>query len=646
MGGEAREPDGKLPEDPASATVWALPRTSEEAEVTARREEREAAEAQKYDDRARQHSSATTGATATLNGLSQQTTPQNEQETIAEKAGARGRSTRPYANVSADHASTDSSDIDLEAGRKQEPQSPQLNRPHALRAASVHHDFGRTTGYEDHDAPDDDHERLELPELTRKLTRTPTAVRAKDSEGRYIISWSKGNDPENPKNWPRRKKMVNVFIISLMALLCPMSSSIMSPGLPQIQHDFNTNETLAALSVSIFVIGFGVGPLLIAPISETIGRRSIYLVCFPIFAVCQIPCALAKNLAMLIVFRFISGFFGSAGIACGGGTISDMFDARERTPIVGKYVLGILIGPAVAPVIGGFTVQGLSWRWTFWIMLIMASVNSLVAIFFLHESYAPKLLEERAKRMAVELDHPTIAADHDPRDLRTRLFVAVKRPMKILFLQPIVFLLASYMALIYGTLYAEFTTFPTVFRNQYGFSEGIIGLVYLAPGLGFLAAIVVGVPQIQSWYLKLADRQPDKQGKPEFRMPVANVGAVLVPMGLFWYGWSVEYRNFWLVPLIGNFFFGAGMIVLFQAINNYYIDGFARYAASAIAAGSIFRAVVGAVFPLWVPFMYDALGYGWGTSVLGLAAVLIMPAPYLIMRYGERLRTKFKVDLD
>jgi MFS family permease len=94
----------------------------------------------------------------------------------------------------------------------------------------------------------------------------------------------------------------------------------------------------------VFLLGFGSGPLLLAPLSETFGRRPIYVVCFTVFAIMQIPCALATNISMLIGFRFLSGFFGSASIANGGGTISDMYNALERTRVVGWYILGPLTG--------------------------------------------------------------------------------------------------------------------------------------------------------------------------------------------------------------------------------------------------------------------------------------------------------------
>lgn len=322
-----------------------------------------------------------------------------------------------------------------------------------------------------------------------------------------------------------------------------------------------------------------------------------------------------------------------------------MFNPRQRARVVGKYILGILIGPVFGPVAGGFLTEKLGWRWCFWIMTIVGGTNSLVGILLLRETYAPQLLKLRARRLALELNHATIAADHDPRSLKRRLWQAVKRPMKILFLQPIVFIMACYQALLYGTMYLLFTTFPDVWAEQYGFNTGEAGLTYIGLGVGFIIAVTFGIPQIDKIYNKLADRNKGV-GKPEFRMPLANLGAICIPVGLFWYGWAVERKDFWLVPIIGTTVFGFGMIVIFNSVQNYYIDAFTRYAASAVAGGAVFRAIVGAVFPLFAPYLYGALGYGWGTSVLAFVAVALMPMPFIIMTFGERIRSKFVINLD
>lgn len=194
--------------------------------------------------------------------------------------------------------------------------------------------------------------------------------------------------------------------------------------------------------------------------------------------------------------------------------------------------------------------EKLSWRWTFWLMLILSSINTAFCIIFLQETYAPVLLARKAAALEKETGQRYRPAVYDPTSLPHRIYRAIQRPLRILFLQPIVFIMAVYMALIYGTLYLLFTTFPLVFQNNYGFSAGTTGLTYLGIGIGFLLAILFGIPQIDKQYRRLTAKN-NGIPMPEFRMPVANVGAVCIPISLLWYGWSVQAHVYFLVPIIG-----------------------------------------------------------------------------------------------
>jgi hypothetical protein len=205
--------------------------------------------------------------------------------------------------------------------------------------------------------------------------------------------------------------------------------------------------------------------------------------------------------------------------------------------------------------------------------------------------------------------------------------------------------MAVYMSLIYGTLYLLFTTFPQVYQNLYGFSPGITGLMYIGVGTGFIVTILFGIPQIDIQYRRLTAKNGGIP-MPEYRLPVANIGAVLIPVSLLWYGWAVHAHAYFLVSVIATGFFSAGTICIFNTVQNYYIDAFTRYAASAIAAGALFRSLVGAIFPLFGARMFVVLGYGWGCSVLALAGVVLMPMPFLIMKFGRPIRERFQVNLD
>ena len=130
------------------------------------------------------------------------------------------------------------------------------------------------------------------------------------------------DDEENPKAWRPRKKLINVGIISLMAILTPLASSMFTPGISQIADDLGTNEQMVIATTTGFVITSGLGPLIWAPLSEDFGRRVLYISCFAVFTVLQVASALSPNINALIAMRTISGFFGStfkqmeARVAC------------------------------------------------------------------------------------------------------------------------------------------------------------------------------------------------------------------------------------------------------------------------------------------------------------------------------------------
>ena len=126
--------------------------------------------------------------------------------------------------------------------------------------------------------------------------------------------------------------------------------------------------------------------------------------------------------------------------------------------------------------------------------------------------------------------------------------------------------------------------------------------------------------------------------RPEDRLPPMVPGALIIPLGLFWYGWSVQAHTFWLVPLLGTAVLGLGLIATFIPVQMYLIDAFTVHAASAVAALVVLRSVVGAVLPLAGQKMYDALGNGWGNSLLAFIALALVPVPFLFLRFGQRLR--------
>ncbi|KAL8957667.1 MAG: hypothetical protein Q9183_005996 [Haloplaca sp. 2 TL-2023] len=215
----------------------------------------------------------------------------------------------------------------------------------------------------------------------------------------------------------------------------------------------------------------------------------------------------------------------------------------------------------------------------------------------------------------------------------------------MLLFSPIVLALSTFMAVVYGYLYLLFTTMTEVFESQYGFSSGAVGLTYLGIGIGsFMGLFIFGIGSDR--IVKYLSRKTGEM-KPEYRLPPMIPGAFFVPIGLFLYGWTAEKSTHWIIPIIGTGFVGLGLLATFMPVSTYLVDAFTLHAASALAANTILRSLLGALLPLAGRSMYNTLGLGWGNSLLAVIAVALCPIPVVFWRYGERIRKhpRFQVRL-
>lgn len=127
----------------------------------------------------------------------------------------------------------------------------------------------------------------------------------------------------------------------------------------------------------------------------------------------------------------------------------------------------------------------------------------------------------------------------DTRPIVQKIRHSCTRPFRILS-QPIVLVMSTYQALLFATTYSLYTSMQSIFSGKYGFNTEQVGLLYLGPGLGFLSAVWFLVPKIDQVYNQLSEKHGES--KPEYRLPLANIGAVLLPVSLFWFAWTVEFQ--------------------------------------------------------------------------------------------------------
>lgn len=189
-----------------------------------------------------------------------------------------------------------------------------------------------------------------------------------------IVDWDGPSDPQNPRNWSGKTKGFNLLLIIVLTLITPLASSMFAPGVPDVLRDFRSSSTtLAEFVVSVYILGFAVGPLLISPLSEIYGRRPVYVVCNAMFIVFTVACAVAHSLDQLIIFRFFAGCFGVCPVTLGGASISDLIEQKKRGRYMAFYGMGPLLGPVIGPVAGAYLSAAAGWRWTFWVIAIAVS---------------------------------------------------------------------------------------------------------------------------------------------------------------------------------------------------------------------------------------------------------------------------------
>ncbi|CAG7917976.1 unnamed protein product [Penicillium olsonii] len=459
-------------------------------------------------------------------------------------------------------------------------------------------------------------------------------------EDPFQVSWA-DKDERNPMNFSEVGKWMITILVGVSTMAVALVSSAYTGGINEVIIDFRISEEVAILGISLFVIGFAVGPLVWAPLSEIYGRRYIMIASSIGLTAFTAGAAGAQNIWSLIIIRFFAGTLGSAPFAVSGGVIADTFPSISRGLASGLYCAAPFLGPTIGPIIGGFLSESAGWRWVEGLLAAFAGVLSIVTIFALPETYAPVLLRKRAERLSKisgQVYRSKVDIEQGKKSPAEILKVALSRPWVLLFREPIVLLLSLYLSIIYGILYLMFAAFPIVFQVERGWSEGLGGLAFLGILVGILFSVVATFPA----YFRYKKKVLSTPGRiaPEERLPDSFYGAIALPIGLFWFAWTNSPHVHWMAPIAAGVPFGYGMVMVFLPILNYLIDAYTIYAASVLAANAALRSIFGAAFPLFTTPMYQNLGIHWASSIPAFLALACVPMPFLFYKYGAGIRAR------
>lgn len=490
-------------------------------------------------------------------------------------------------------------------------------------------------------------DRLDVDERHElEKTKSIPIVPRKTKDGAILVDWYYSDDPENPQNWSNTRRALITAAICIYTWVVYMSSAIYVSAEEGVMEEFGVGKTESALGLSLFVLGYGTGPLIFSPLSElpAVGRNPVYIATMFLYTIISIPTALVDNYPGLMVLRFLQGFFGSPCLASGGASVGDMYSLMSLPYALTAWVASAYCGPALGPLLSGYSVPVMGWRWSLLEIIWAAAAIFLVMVFFLPETSTPTILLHRAQRLRkLTGDNRFMSqSEIDQRNLKTSavLVDAFIKPIEITIKDPAILFVQIYTAIIYGIYYSFFEVFPLVYPVYYGMTLGQIGLVFLC----ILVACVIGVSIYVSYihfYVNPRIRSLG-WGAQEERLIPALVAAFGPTIGLFIFAWTAAPQIPWIAPTIGIVVYGASCFVVMQSLFIYVPLSYPKYTASLFASNDFFRSALACGSILFASPMFANLGVAKGTSLLGGLSVIGIVGIFLLYIYGARLRALSK----
>ncbi|RLV83175.1 hypothetical protein JA9_003182 [Meyerozyma sp. JA9] len=454
------------------------------------------------------------------------------------------------------------------------------------------------------------------------------------------------SSPLRPMNWSTKKKLVHTALFGMTTFAAQLNSTSMSTDILArlFKEQFGISREVTLLATTFYILGIAFGPMVFAPLSEVYGRKLGVLVPFFISGVLTFVVACSSSIPAILIFRFIAGFFAGAPVVSSGGVLADIWSPAQRGMALGFYAFFVANGPSFGPTISSLLMHAsdkvVSWRNP---QYFCGSFN--ICLFALCEvicceSFEPLLLSREAKRLRLETGQWHLHCAHDKWTLTaSELYhVHLLRPFKML-VSPVIFVVAIFASYVFGLFYMLITGIDIVFSITKGWS----GTVATLPNIAIFLGVSAGLGVNMFWGRIYGKKLMANNGvpMPEERFPPLMYVAWTLPVGIFLFAWTSWKSVHWIVPCIGIAFAGLGVIVIFQGCLNYLVDTNRKYAASAIAANTILRSILAAVFPLFSGQLFHNLGVHWGGSLIGFIALGMIPIPWVFYKYGETLRNKY-----
>lgn len=422
------------------------------------------------------------------------------------------------------------------------------------------------------------------------------------SEDPFVVDFRQ-NDRQDAMSFSKRRKWTIAMCQAVSFFAVTFGSSVYASGIPQVMESFRVSDEVATLGLALYVLGFALGPILWAPMSELYGRRLTFIITYTVYVAFTAAAPFSPNITSLLVLRFFASAFGSSAQTNPGAMIADLFSVEERGLVMGIFAACPFLGPALGtsrkcsfpfsfilvakahllilirpqgPIVGGFVGATSGWRWILGVNAILSGVVWVAALLVTRETYAPVILRSRAEALSAMTGSVYVSrldVGKPPTTISEKLSISFTRPWILLIRESIVLLTALYLSIIYAILYMFFAAIPIVFGGTRGWGQGIAGLPFVGFIIGiFLAVLACGVDN--KFYVRMtaAGSAAGQAVEPESRLRIAMIGSVVLPVGLFLFAWTTYPSVHWIAPVIGTTIFSCGLVMVFISLMNYVVD--------------------------------------------------------------------------
>lgn len=416
--------------------------------------------------------------------------------------------------------------------------------------------------------------------------------------------------------------------------------------------------TQAILGMSLYLFGIAFAPIWTPHVTERTGRSLVYLCALPACGLFLIGAGLSRTFAGVAICRFLAGLVGGPCLVLIEGTFADIWSAETTNTYYAFLGTAPYIGAACGPLVGGYTVTALGWRWTQHLSCIVIAGVLLFGI-GMSETYQREIPRRRARRAGKTINQEPAQSGVT---LSQMFRVTVLDPIRMIFTEPIIALISAMLIFNFAVVFQWFITVPAVLSTVYGFGLERIGLAFITAIVGAVlaAACNITIEQISTGML-MKKRETAMSQALEYRLVPAMIGQFLVTISLFWIGklssldtepreafkltisigWTATPQTSFLIPVIGTAVYVWGNAMIIFSLIPYLFDAYPPAATlSALTAAASGRILFAGALPLVIIQDFTDIGGGWALSIFGFISVAMWPIPFVIYRYGRIWREK------